>query len=199
MDTLLDVSDAITNYSSSRRRACVLLSGGVDSAATLAFATQTENQSLALFVNYGQPAAEAERTASQTIAAHYAAPWRDVHLSGFTPTQGEILGRNAAFVHIALMVANECDLMLIGIHSGTGYRDCEPAFVAVMQQSLDFHTFGRMRLLAPFLEWTKSDLHAFAVAHKVPLDQTHSCAQSNIPCGSCQSCLDRATLQDARA
>lgn len=56
---------------SSRRKSLILLSGGLDSSANLAFADYFDQPLLALTVDYGQRAAKAEVRASKALAAHY--------------------------------------------------------------------------------------------------------------------------------
>lgn len=66
------------------RRACVLLSGGVDSALVSCLLSETGTTLSALFVDYGQPAALAERAASRAVAEHLALPWRQVEFRGLS-------------------------------------------------------------------------------------------------------------------
>ncbi len=55
----------------SRRKSVVLLSGGLDSAANLAFTRHFDEPVLALTVDYGQRAAAAEIRAAKQLAKHY--------------------------------------------------------------------------------------------------------------------------------
>lgn len=70
------------NSSGGKTLSIVLLSGGLDSAANLAFAAERDTVVLALHVDYGQRAAAPEWRASQAIAEYYgvkvekvALPW----------------------------------------------------------------------------------------------------------------------------
>jgi 7-cyano-7-deazaguanine synthase len=85
----------------------------------------------------------------------------------------------------------------LGIHDGSGYRDCTPAFVELMQRVLDFHSDGQCQLLAPFLTWSKHDVAALAVKLRVPVALTHSCETADVPCGTCRSCRDREVASAA--
>ena len=81
--------------------------------------------------------------------------------------------------------------IVLGIHAGSRYPDCSPAFISVMQSALDLYTRGTVQLLAPFLEWTKRDIVAFAEASGVPVHLTYSCELGrDQPCGACPSCSD---------
>lgn len=54
-----------------RRKSVVLLSGGLDSSANLAFTAYFDEPVLALTIDYGQRAAQAEMAAAKKIAAYY--------------------------------------------------------------------------------------------------------------------------------
>ena len=54
-----------------RRKSLILLSGGLDSAANLAFTAYFDEPVLALTVDYGQRAAQPEIEASKKLAAYY--------------------------------------------------------------------------------------------------------------------------------
>lgn len=171
------------------------MSGGIDSAAALALALAEEFTPEALFVDYGQAAAGAERSASRAIAHHFRIAWREVGVVGHAFATGEIRGRNAFLLHSALLVLQRrAALVFIGIHAGTGYRDCDPPFVELMQQSFDYHSGGTVRIAAPFLEWSKVEVYEYARTTGLPLNVTHSCEAGPTPCGACRSCLDRRLL-----
>jgi 7-cyano-7-deazaguanine synthase len=150
-----------------------------------------------MFINYGQAAAEPESLAAGVIAKHF-----DVHLSticvtgGPAFTNGELTGRNAFLIATALFLgAPEQDFIIIGIHAGTPYYDCSLAFIDRMGTVVAEHTNGTCALLAPFKEWTKSQIAEYVVAKKLPHDQTYSCETGTIPvCGRCLSCLDRKAI-----
>jgi len=171
------------------------LSGGIDSAAALALALAEGFTTEALFVDYGQAAAEAERSASRAIANHFGIAWREVTGAGHAFATGEIRGRNAFLLHSALLVLEwPAALVFIGIHAGTGYRDCDPPFVELMQRSFDYHSSGTVRIAAPFLKWSKVEVYDYAGTSGLPLNLTHSCEAGSAPCGACRSCLDRKLL-----
>jgi 7-cyano-7-deazaguanine synthase len=56
---------------SGRRKSLILLSGGLDSAANLAFAAHFDEPALALTIDYGQRAAQPEIQAAKKLAAYY--------------------------------------------------------------------------------------------------------------------------------
>jgi 7-cyano-7-deazaguanine synthase len=77
----------------------------------------------------------------------------------------------------------------IGIHAGTEYPDCSPAFVDAMQRLLDVYSGGEVQLDAPFLSWSKPEIWEYARRLGVPLDATYSCEFGPRPCGQCLSCV----------
>ena len=83
----------------SDKHCVVLMSGGIDSAATLA-AWQGPSTSLSgMFVDYGQSAAQSEWQAARSIASHYEIEIDKVDLGvSLVSDRGEFFGRNALFI-----------------------------------------------------------------------------------------------------
>lgn len=126
----------------------VLLSGGLDSATALAAATPDCASLGALFICYGQAGESEERRAAMAIANHYSVPLEILVMTGRRFDEGEIRGRNAFLVHSSLLAAPPGPTtIIIGVHEGTGYVDCSPEFVELMQRSLAFHTSGEVTLV----------------------------------------------------
>lgn len=174
----------------------VLLSGGVDSTCLLALcAEQQIGDFEALFIDYGQPVAHSESIAAAAVAHAFGARFRRASLAIGPIGPGEIPARNALLLHVALATASPGPAtVMIGIHAGTPYLDCTPAFLDAMRVSFDVHRAGTLQLVAPFLTWSKTDLYAYARAMSIPFELTHSCEVAAEPCGVCPSCLDRELL-----
>jgi 7-cyano-7-deazaguanine synthase len=173
----------------------VLCSGGMDSATLAAQLCGTGQTPELYFVDYGQPAAAAERQSVHAIAVRLSLTVMVAHVGGLdVPEQGEITGRNMMLVTLALAAHPHVRSIGIGIHAGTGYRDCSSDFVDLAQQVLDFHRDGGCRLVAPFVDWSKADVVALAVQLDLPIGMTYSCETGDRPCGSCRSCRDREAL-----
>ena len=176
----------------------VLLSGGLDSAACVAFFREQRFDIEGVFVNYSQAAASWELNAARAVAQHYGIPLRTFSWSGGeTKGAGEIVGRNA---FLALALAMELDhktgLIAVGIHSGTRYYDCSGAFLSSLQGIIDGYTDGRLRIAAPFLEWDKRLIWEYCLKHHVPVGLTYSCESGTTPpCGTCNSCRDFEALR----
>lgn len=177
------------------RDAVILLSGGIDSAALAALVAQQKLNASTLFIDYGQGPRAAERKSSMTVAETYGLPWQEIQFNGLHFGAGELRGRNAFLVHLGLLALETPTCVLyLGVHAGTGYRDCTPEFLELMQRSLDFHTGGQVRLTAPFVDASKAEVYALAADFGVPFEITYSCEAGSEPCGDCMSCRDRAML-----
>jgi 7-cyano-7-deazaguanine synthase len=175
----------------------VLLSGGIDSAACVAFYLEQGFSVQGIFIDYGQVAAQREADAAKAIARHFnilfdRVAWSGLHKKG----AGLICGRNAFLLIAALMELPECaGILALGIHSGTEYIDCTPAFVQKMQSILDIYTQGRIQIGAPFLKWAKQEIWKYCKYRGVPLELTYSCEYGiDQPCGKCLSCRDLEVL-----
>lgn len=172
----------------------VLLSGGIDSCATLALYRQRSMSVHALFVDYGQAAVVPECAAMERVAAHYGADVRVAKLSGLGRFgDGYIRGRNALLLQTALAAAPfETGQIAIGIHAGTSFPDCSTGFVSEMQRCFDVYGAGRIRVVAPFIDDDKRGVIDFCREAHVPMALTYSCERGTMPsCGECLSCRDR--------
>ena len=176
-------------------QAMVLSSGGIDSSAAIAIAIDSFERVTGLFVDFGQPAADAEENAHRAIVSHFGIESRRVRYRGSPFTAGEIRGRNAFLLHVGLLeFPTDAGSIIVGIHAGTGYADCSPQFVSTMQHSFDLNTGGRIQVNAPFLHLSKGEVFQLALDRRIPIELTHSCEAGNDQCGSCDSCRDRLLL-----
>lgn len=167
----------------------------MDSSTLLALAGVERTSVDALFVDYGQASCSAEEAAVSQISSDFGHALHVVRYRGRSFGAGEIRGRNAFLLQTALLEFPwRSGTVMIGVHAGTGYRDCSPEFLELMVGLFEFHTGGAVSLAAPFLTWTKSEIYRLALDLGVPVDKTHSCEAGNAACGRCRSCLDRQAL-----
>jgi 7-cyano-7-deazaguanine synthase len=88
--------------------------------------------------------------------------------------------------------------LALGIHAGTPYADCTGEFLESAKRLLSLQ-MRPVDVLAPFLDWHKQDIIAYAVKRQLPLNITYSCEEGIVPpCGRCASCVDRRMI-DASA
>lgn len=183
--------------SSSHGSVTVLLSGGLDSTACIAFFLGKGFQVKAIFVDYGQAAASQEAAAAAAVCNYFAIPIQRVRCEGTrSKSAGLIVGRNSFLVFAALMEMDcPSGLLALGIHAGTRYWDCSADFIQRMQMIIDAYCDGQIRLVAPFLDWAKGDIWQYCLDCHVPTALTYSCERGlNQPCGHCQSCQDLEAL-----
>jgi 7-cyano-7-deazaguanine synthase len=176
----------------------VLFSGGLDSAACAHYLQKHGHAVRGLFVEYGQKAACLERAAAEQLSAFLCMNLSTMRVeTNRSFGNGEIQGRNAFLVFSCMLGADSAQTQVIalGIHAGTAYYDCSPAFLESIDRLVAEYTDGRTRVVAPFLEWTKHDIFTYCVREHLPIDLSYSCeAGETPPCGLCLSCRDRRAL-----
>src|SRR6266496_4084383 len=175
----------------------VLLSGGLDSTACLAFYMKQDFAVEGLFFDFGQASATREEDAARAIARHYGAGLRCVRCEGLHPRTGvEVRGRNGFLLLGALMaLQGEAGIIGIGIHEGTSYADCTENFIQESQHLFDLYTDGQVRIGAPFIKWTKRQIWDYGQFASIPVALTYSCESGrDQPCGECLSCKDLTAL-----
>lgn len=174
----------------------LLMSGGIDSAACLAFLLSRAHQVSPLFIDFGQPPVKEEYSSAEQITQHYGLKLEVIRLA--LPRkidEGELPGRNALFVLLSLLAGRQApDQIVLGIHSGTSYFDCSPSFAATCGRLVSELTDGRTQTLFPFLDWNKREIFDYAQSADVPIKKTYSCERASGPCKVCQSCKDKEIL-----
>jgi 7-cyano-7-deazaguanine synthase len=178
--------------------AWVLLSGGVDSTACVAFYLEQKFCVAGAFVDYSQAAASCELNAAKAVAQYYRIPLRTFTWSGGAKKgDGEVVGRNAFLaLALAMELGDMAGIIAAGIHSGTRYYDCSGSFLSSLQGIIDGYTDGRLRIGAPFLDWDKRLIWEYCMSHHVPVELTYSCEKGTLPpCGTCNSCRDLEALR----
>jgi len=106
--------------------------------------------------------------------------------------------RNANLLSMATAYAEttDCVAVFIGAHSEdfSGYPDCRPAFFEAFQQVIDVGTKPETNIdiIAPFVEWSKTDIAERGSDLGVPYESTWSCYRAEAPaCGTCDACAFR--------
>ena len=177
--------------------AVVLLSGGIDSAACAHLIRGEVGTIKGMFFDYGQAAVEPELQAARALSLALGISLVEITLtSGAEFGTGELIGRNAFLLLSAIFLGRfHRGLIAIGIHSGTPYYDCSPGFLARMKHLAEEHTDGQLSIVAPLLQWSKSEIVEYFRSTGLPLASTYSCEAGTLPpCGSCSSCIDRKVL-----
>jgi len=206
------------------KRAIVLLSGGLDSSTVLAIARARGFECYALSVHYGQRHSS-ELDAARRIAARLGAREHrvmGVDLAGIggsaltdagasipeSPTGGipvtYVPARNTLLLSLALgwaEVAGAADIF-VGVNAVdySGYPDCRPAFIEAFESLAQWATKAgvegkRVRIEAPLIAMSKSDIIRAGTELGVDFSMTVSCYQADEEgraCGKCDSCRLRA-------
>lgn len=191
-------------------KTALLLSGGMDSTA-IAF---WKRPAIAVTIDYGQLPAPAEIRASAAVCDALGIEHRviSVDLSEFG--SGDMAGRpqlevssltewwpfrNQMLITIAAMAVlrdGVTELMIGTLRTDSGHVDGTPEFVESTNRLLSMQE-GGMRLTAPAIELTATDL---IKASKVPwpiLGWAHSCHSSEYACGECGGCRKHYRTMEA--
>ena len=202
---------------SAPRRAIVLLSGGLDSATTLALAISEGFRCHALSFRYGQRHAVELEAAARVVRALGAAEHRiiTIDLAAFggsaltdhaiavpeTPSEGipitYVPARNTIFLAYALgwgEVLGARDIF-VGVNAVdySGYPDCRPEFIAAFEQMANLATKAgvegdRFRIRAPLIDLTKAEIVRKGVAAGLDYSMTVSCYQPDASGRACGRC-----------
>jgi len=200
------------------RPAVILLSGGLDSATTLAIARGEGYACHCLSVDYGQRHRAELAAADRVAAALGAVAHRTIHLdmaqfggSALTddaiavPTGGVQPGipvtyvpaRNTVMLSLALAWAEVLGAqeIFLGINAVdySGYPDCRPAYLAAFERMANLATKAAvegqpLRLHAPLIDLSKAEIIRRGLALGVDYALTVSCYQADATGQACGSC-----------
>ena len=179
----------------------IIASGGIDSTACINYYNNLNFNIELLFFDFGQLARKQENKAVTAIANYYEANLTKIKITGQRLFgDGLIVGRNAAFLFLALMnFKAQYGIIATGIHYGTGYFDCSEKFLAEIQGLIDQYSGSTIKVEAPFVNFTKPDIVDYCLKEKVPLALTYSCELGlKQPCGKCATCKDLIAIYDRK-
>lgn len=108
--------------------------------------------------------------------------------------------RNMMMMSIAaaVAIANDLDGIAVGVHAGDHfiYPDCRPEFIDTMSLALRLGNAGfapaEFKVVAPFVNISKTDIAVRAGDLRVPIEETWSCYKGgDRHCGRCGTCVER--------
>ena len=199
------------------KAAIVLLSGGLDSATTLAIAHSLGFKTFALSVHYGQRHA-AELDAAKRVAAAlgaYEHRIMGVDLAGIggsaltdkgvavpeSPGLGipvtYVPARNTMLLSLALGWAEvvEAADIFVGVNAVdySGYPDCRPEFIEAFERMAQLATKAgvegaRVTIRAPLIAMSKADIIRTGLGLGVDYGKTISCYQADAAGRACGKC-----------
>lgn len=173
----------------------LLLSGGMDSVAILS----VFRPKVCLFVDYRQPAAEAEYKASKFFASHYNSTLFRIKMN-LTDTSAQDLSfsdelyfpfRNQLLITIAGYYAakiKERKILIGSTHSDKHFKDNDVSFVEKINDLMKFQD-ANISLVAPAINHDSIEYFQNAKISEPLYHHLHSCNFSNDPCGTCSSCI----------
>ena len=107
--------------------------------------------------------------------------------------------RNGLCISAAASVAlsKGCSVIYYGAHSddaaGSAYPDCSDEFNSAIGQAVYIGSGKKLKIEAPFVNFTKADIVRTGIELGVPYELTWSCYEGGEkPCGKCGTCIDRA-------
>lgn len=199
-------------------KAVVLLSGGLDSATTLAWARREGYVCYCLSVDYGQRHraeldAAAKIAAAQGAAAHKVITLDLASIGGSAltdaslkvPTSGikggipvtYVPARNTILLSVALGWAEVLGAQHIFVGANavdySGYPDCRPEYLRAFEAMANLATKaaveGRhIEVRGPLVDMTKADILKLAVKLGVDIAQTVTCYQADAQGRACGKC-----------
>jgi len=199
------------------QRAVVLLSGGLDSATALAWASAQGFECHALSVAYGQRHESELEAAANVARALRAQTHRVMHvdlgaLGGSALTDAAIAvpehattgipvtyvpARNTVLLALALAAAEvlSAQHLVIGVNAVdySGYPDCRPEFIAAFHQLAQLATRAgvegtALRVHAPLQHWSKERIIREGLGLGVDYSMTVSCYQADAQGRACGRC-----------
>lgn len=200
------------------KRAVVLVSGGLDSATTLALARSQGRQCHALSVDYGQKHRAELDAAARVAEALGAIEHRIVHvdlggIGGSALTDANIAvpespqagipityvpARNTVMLALALGWAEVlgADELWIGVNAVdySGYPDCRPEFVRAFERVANLATRSGVegtsvfRIHAPLIDLSKAQIIRRGLELGVDFANTVSCYQADAQGRACGLC-----------
>jgi len=197
------------------------MSGGIDSSTLAYYLKDKGHEVKALTFNYGQKH-DNEIDAAAKICVEAEIPWKLVDISAVKYLLDSALtndkrkipeghyadknmestvvpNRNMIMLSIAAGYAKSIgfDYIAFAAHGGDHfiYPDCRPGFVDILTAAIRSafgHSDDAPKLIAPFVDFDKTDIVRMGHMLKVPFKITWSCYKGRVKhCGKCGTCVER--------
>jgi len=195
-----------------------VLSGGMDSTCALYKAIANGYEVVkAITYDYGSKHNEEESKYAQRTCDKLGIELQKIHLdfsafnSDLLKTGGDIPEghyadpsmkktvvpfRNGIMLSFSTGIAESCgaEAIMLGNHFGDHavYPDCRADFVEAMGKAMEYGTYGKIKLYAPFTSITKMDIAVLGDKLGVDWSMTYSCYNGREKhCGKCGTCVER--------
>lgn len=197
----------------------ISLSGGIDSAVLAAHLLQEGHSVRCVSFSYGSKHNKYETAAARDICKHYKLSYLMLDLSSlFSSVNSSLLrnatpipeghyedpemkstivpGRNLIFSSVLASIAesSDSDVIALGVHQGDHaiYPDCRSRFIMYASLAIQVSTNYKIKLIAPFVNYNKSQIVKLGVKLNVPFSLTRTCYKDQpVACGKCGSCVER--------
>lgn len=204
------------------KKCIVLLSGGLDSTTTLYYVLSKKFKPVCLIFDYGQRHRKeikyAKKIAESLKLKYFIIkinlPWKgssllDINksipthkkLSRSTIPSTYVPARNIIFLSYAVSLAEviKANYIFYGANQidFSGYPDCRKNFIETFQTMVNKSTkLGlsgkKIKIVAPLINYSKSQIVKLALKLKVPIHLTWSCYRGEKkPCNECDACKYR--------
>ncbi len=203
-----------------KRKAIIVLSGGMDSGVLLADYSRKVEFVAAVFFYYGSKHNDKEMKCAEFLAEKYNVQLKKIELpfinecfnSSLLSSSDEEIPeghyeeenmkstvvpfRNGIMLSIAAGIAESvnADLILLGSHSGDHaiYPDCRPEFNKAFAEAVYHGTYNHVEMQAPYANISKTGIARIGYKIDFPFEHTWTCYKGqNIHCGKCGSCTER--------
>jgi 7-cyano-7-deazaguanine synthase len=110
--------------------------------------------------------------------------------------------RNGLFINIAASFADSYNFthIIFGANKeeGTTFPDNTQEFIDKINDSLEFSTLAKPKIVAPMIKNSKAEIVKIGLDKKIPFNLIRSCYTNNEKhCGKCESCLRlKRAIQD---
>lgn len=185
----------------------ILLSGGMDSIS-LAY---WKKPSIAITIDYGQSPAETEIRSSRIVADTLGIEHHVIKVDCRELGSGDLINkkplaispstewwpyRNQLLVTLALMRCIKLDvdeIMVASVKSDGFHKDGTNPFYEYVNNLSEYQE-GNIKISAPCIQYTTSELIQLSGVPKSLLMWSHSCHKSNIACYNCRGCYKYAEV-----
>jgi 7-cyano-7-deazaguanine synthase len=180
----------------------LLLSGGMDSLAIACW----KRPQWAVTINYGQKAAAAEELASRQVCRELGIEHDVITADCSSLGSGDMANqtvnphgttsdwwpyRNQLLITLASMraIARGVQVLYIGTvaSDGESHQDGTPDFVSRIDDLMSYQE-GGLKVVAPAISMTTTELVREAKVPPGLLAWSHSCHKANLACGNCRGC-----------
>ncbi|MGA0164201.1 MAG: 7-cyano-7-deazaguanine synthase QueC [Bdellovibrionota bacterium] len=195
-----------------------LLSGGLDSGVALAHWLSLSHEVRILSINYGQRHFR-ELESARALCEYFNLDFVEVNLEALKTLMHQnsqtglldvpeghytedsmkmtvVPNRNMMMLSVAMSHAIDLkyDAVSFAAHGGdhTIYPDCRPEFIQAMNQVAKVCDWHPLQILAPFQDFTKSQIVKRGAELDFPFHLTWSCYKGlEKHCGKCGTCVER--------